>query len=255
MAPTQLEIALTAALAKHIHGKTRTGPIDNAILKHPLLCALGEGSLTREQLQRFCVARFTASEDFERMLEAAMLLAEKEGKTELAIELSNNLRDERGLDRETGQPTQAGPHSQWRKDFMEALGIVSTPGEKKYTINEGEDLAILSGMLLTAEFAIPPEYKRVMKCVQRHFPDSFSSDLEEEDPIKRKNSRYLLDHIEHDSGAHFPDLRRAICIELPDRMEDVIRGIERFASEGLQFFSAIQQSIGLPDTERSLSRL
>mgnify|MGYP000550044478 CR=1 FL=1 len=80
MVPTQLERDLTAVLAKHVYGKARIGSTDNAILKHPLLCALDKCELTPEQLDN--IELYSPDESF---LKNLLHLVKKSGTPPLHI--------------------------------------------------------------------------------------------------------------------------------------------------------------------------
>lgn len=237
-------VGLQDVLKQYIHGGQRA--CVRSFLQHPLMIALDRAWLEPQQLKALCAARFTAVSKFEALLERARDLAIRQGMNELGAELHMNLCDERGIGRAFGQ----GAHKEWRKDFLDALHIRHEGGRsvpQLYNFTANDSLAILCGMILAAEYTIPPEDKRILKSLRLRFPDIFTpaDKALPATPEQERATRYLYDHIHHDAESHFPDLMRAMnrTVGIGGNRE-IISGISRFTDERNALYDVIQQALG-----------
>jgi hypothetical protein len=151
-------------------------------------------------------------------------------------------------------------HADWRKDFLDALGVEITQSKHfpLYAFTNEDSLPTLAGMLLAAEMVIPSEDARMRKAVCATFPKDFidtskreaaalKETLSEAEYNRRaKNTLYLTDHVDHDTHRHMPELLKAIVKEMtPEQIEEVVEGANRFFSERQGLYNHIQQQIGL----------
>jgi hypothetical protein len=255
--PTQFDFDITNSLANHVYGRGKTWTSQQGVLQHSILTMLRAGALSSEQVKKYCEYRYTAVTGFESLLEAAYNKAVAEGKSSVAQELLYNLRDERGLERVCGEPIKGAAHKDWRADFLAALGIENnkTPQYNIYKFSEEDNLATLCGMLLAAEFTIPPENKIVLAALEVAFPDIFRVSGQEATAEQQKALRYLVDHIKHDGQSHFPDLRKAISADLEKEGAEVKLGIARFAFMRCSFMDNVQKQLGLVISEPAAALL
>ncbi len=223
------------------------------LMAHPLAMVLGKGVLTPEQLLHYCKIRYSAAPLFEHLAARAASLAEKEeALPQLAAVLHRNLCDERGLDYASGLPTGEGSHSDWRTDFLNAIGL---PPQARgdfplYVYTEADNVWVLIGMVLAAEYAIPLEYARLLRSMRHAFPETFApaDPALPVTPAQSVATRYLQDHIEHDAGRHLPELLNAILHDLktPQSYVGLTEGVRRFAAERAGLYDYIESAFNRP---------
>ena len=211
-----------------------------SLINHPLFVAIEKTTIKANQLLQFCQLRYHAVSQFESLLEHVQRRCVQNNKPNLAKGLHRNLCDERGLAYDMNVPSGEGAHSEWRQDFLEALGIAKADSQPiaMYQFTADDDFAMLVGMLLASEFMVPFEDQRVLNALKKHFPDIMKSS---------KASHYLQDHVEHDFTVHFPELLEAVAADIRDENEllQLEEGIRRVVVERYGFYEYAGEKISV----------
>jgi pyrroloquinoline quinone (PQQ) biosynthesis protein C len=239
-----------------------SAPVQQGLLKHPLMVALRNTKLSAEQIKNFCDVRYNAASEFLPLLKHTLAKAKGANKPKLAEALEKNLRDETGYDRDTGEKLSTpDAHSDWRKTFLDALGVTTTESNHfpLYQFKQDADLPTLVGLMLAAETVIPREDDRILRSVCKAFPDKFIdyrdreavaafSARHDEEALKQaiENSRYLVDHIEHDPKRHLYDLVKAIFAEFtPEERTAALISATELYKERKGLYDHIAEEISL----------
>ncbi len=210
---------------------------EGSLLNHPVWQFIGTAS--QEQLKQFCAVRYSPANRFEEMLRRGIELAQSQELPEIVDALTKNLRDELGLDRETGVPHALGSHGSWRKDFFAALGEFPKVIDPfpLYSFKESDSVSTLIGMMLAAEMTIGAEDKLLLTALEKVFPEKFAPNDE-----NVKARLYLADHIKHDFLEHYPWLAKAVADVIESLSKEQIKnGISRFALERKELYDRIVQ--------------
>jgi hypothetical protein len=225
---------------------------------NPVLDAVEKGELSIEQWQEFIRQRHLAAINFEGLLESGKRKAYELGDEELEEVLAANLRDERGLN-SVGQKLKIGPHSKWRKDFHEALGVDSSSlettspsaGTQEYNaairgLIDSENVLTVAGALLFQEYSIPHEFERIQIGRDITFPSLFV--VEPDDTTAQRRAKlasrlYLDHHIAHDANLHFPALMESIhkYVHVQGSLRDILNGIFIVSEAKKRFYESLGQ--------------
>ncbi len=197
------------------------------LTRHVFLARLRRHELSRAQFLTFTIQRHALAAGFVELL---MVGVRNAPTLELKQILEQNLADETG----NGNPALA--HSQWRADYLRALGVAGLTVEPIEGVTQYEcaarnlmngSAAEIAGAILALERSIPPEYR----CIQRNRDALF--------PALDANARlYLDDHIVHDTHAHYPDLLRAVHTSGLDHAT-VVTGAQTVMRARIEFYNSI----------------
>ncbi len=223
------------------------------IIDAPILHKIRTGRLSPEEWQEFARQRYIAALSFEPMLAKALTKAQKMGDEELSEVLTDNWRDEKGVDSE-GNQLPTGSHQKWRQDFYEALGISNkelseaepSEGTLEYSSQmhrltlRGSGLELAGGILIQ-EYSIPHEFKWLKTGRDLSFPDKFVMHPDDDQKTRRQKRQarlYLDHHIAHDGLKHHPELEAALTKHLddPKKLVQVLSGIGIVADARQKFF-------------------
>jgi hypothetical protein len=214
---------------------------EDSLLSHPVWQLISMAS--QEQLKQFCAVRYSPANRFEAMLRRGIELAQSQELPEIVDALTKNLRDELGLDRETGVSHDLGSHGSWRQDFFAALGELPEVIDPfpLYSFKYSDSLSTLVGMMLAAEMTIGAEDKLILTALENACPEKFAPNDE-----NAKARLYLADHVKHDRLEHYPWLAKAIADVIErDRnsvsMDGIKDGINCFVSERIALYNRIMQ--------------
>lgn len=224
--------------------KTIALPLD----PHPYLEYLASGNASPEEWKRWGIQRYQAAEGFLNLLSTAYANALHHNLTETTNALGQNIADELGYSFKDNRDLKAGGHGSWRKDFYAALGIdenvlhdpsLSLPETLSYAETVFElssqnsidaDLIRIEpaklwhqlGALLALEFAIPTEFKSILKGMDAtpHLRDKFNVSAETDRHLAQKRRLYIQHHAYHDIEQHLPELWQAIFSDIS--MKDLI---------------------------------
>jgi len=180
--------------------------------EHPFLEILAKCAFTPDQLANLCRQKLRIANSFMPTLYLAKEMAEAAGKAKLAMALSVNIADEKGVDLLTGKPSDIGAHESWAKAFYNALDEAAAGHEESrnpynfpidqwelFKLDSCDSLDLIVGMIMATEKSIPLDYAAWLKALSAAFPSLAAQG-------KTGPLLYFWDHIQHDEMRHLPDL-------------------------------------------------
>jgi len=186
-------------------------------------------SLSAADWARFWLQRYLATDGFIALLKVGFSRAIESSYEGLANVLGQNINDELGKDKQSS-PRKVGSHKVWLEIFYLEIGIdlgrldTESPTEAVRIYRKiVTDLIQLSpaltiaGAILFLEKSIPAEFQPLVNERNSRFP------LMSDD-----GRRYLDDHIQHDSSAHYPHLHKVlddIMVSNPDAYKLILEGV------------------------------
>jgi hypothetical protein len=181
-------------------------------------------NITREQFLFYLRQESCVGSDFNKILTIAIEKAKEIGDKELTKVLSDNLNDEKGIDK-YGNYNPLMVHELWKKKYYLALDILPDmiesekpiSGTIKYNntmilLEKTENIFVILGGLMFIEFFTPIEFFNIKKSRDFLFPKIFV--ITEQDSHKQLQNKlvariWIDDHIIHDAQKHYLDLLKS----------------------------------------------
>ncbi|MDF5724745.1 MAG: hypothetical protein PUP91_30655 [Rhizonema sp. PD37] len=191
--------------------------IKYVVTNNEVLNAIALGNVTCQDFKNFVVQHYFSADWFTDLLMRGEALLREMGHKELADEFGYNYEDEMGI--ANGVQVFKNSHESWRQDYCQAIGI-NIKGEKPIdsTIaNHRNPLKILiaekngyflTGMLAATEIYLVKEFQKIQAGRDKLFPEVFvitEKCSPEVVTYKKKNRKYIDDHIKHDA-LHYVDI-------------------------------------------------
>ncbi|WP_392535040.1 hypothetical protein [Nostoc sp. C117] len=191
--------------------------IKEVVTNNPVLNAIAQANVNRQEFKNFVVQHYFSADWFIELLMHGETLLCKLGHEELADEFRYNYEDEMGI--ANGVQVFENSHESWRQDYCQAISIDlksekpmdSTIGNHREPLKKliiEKNGYFLAGMLAATEIYLVKEFQKIQLGRDKLFPEVFiiteKCSLEVVNK-KKKNRKYIDDHIKHDA-LHYADI-------------------------------------------------